>query len=159
MSIVKFKTPEDDILLYIQSNYMYDDGILIKNGKRTGHLNTDGYINVHVKGLRYKRSHIVWFLFNDVWPTKNIDHKNGNSQDDRIENLREVSIRENALNRVEHRNGRMKGVSLHKKRLHLDRYWRAQASVNGVRTHIGYYATELEASEAYLLYLKEHNLE
>jgi len=43
---------------------------------------------------------IAWLLYYGDWPTKTIDHINGVRDDNRIENLQEVSHKENQQNKV-----------------------------------------------------------
>lgn len=73
-------------------------GVLDKNQMR---------VYVSVNGMRQFRSRIVWAMHNGRMPKMNceIDHINGNTMDDRIENLREVTRGENARNlRLDKRN-------------------------------------------------------
>lgn len=56
------------------------------------------YWRIKINGLAIKRSHIVFLFANGRWPELQIDHINGNSLDDRIENLREATPTQNAWN-------------------------------------------------------------
>lgn len=47
------------------------------------------YVVIH--GHAYARALLVWLLFNDGDTTANIEHINGNTLDDRIENLTTIS--------------------------------------------------------------------
>jgi hypothetical protein len=92
----------------IQKNYEYDDrsGLLVN--KRTGRV-VKGYNHT---GTNYQYFHLwlggklknlnyhwaVWAWHHGQFPTKQIDHLNGNGFDNRIENLREVSQSENMRN-------------------------------------------------------------
>ena len=75
-----------------------------------------------------------------------MDHINGNRRDNRIENLRVVTVAENNKNLKTfktNKSGRM-GV-------HFDkscRRWRAYIRYNGKRRHIGLYGSFEEASKA-----------
>lgn len=73
------------------------------NGKeagspRKGTSNGKSYWHVKIDSVPLKRSHIVFLFTNGRWPSLQIDHINGNSLDDRIENLREVTPTQNAWN-------------------------------------------------------------
>ena len=77
------------------------------------------------------------------------DHINGCKTDNRLENLRVVTIRENNHNKECHRNGKSVGATCEKARAHLARPWRAQIRVNSKQKHLGYFKTEFEAHQAY----------
>lgn len=49
--------------------------------------------------LIVKRSHVIWFLKTNIWPTLIIDHRNKIKSDDRFDNLRHVTHSTNMLNR------------------------------------------------------------
>ena len=75
------------------------------------------------------------------------DHKNGNTLDNRRENLRRCTMLENAQNRkINARNkSGYKGVHLFKNR------WKATITFEAKRIHLGYFDSPREAAEAYNL--------
>ena len=75
-----------------------------------------------------------------------VDHINGNSLDNRKENLRIVTNRENMLNTSVHRSGRLFGAIFHKKA----NKWMSQIRVKGIKKHLGMFKTEHEAHQAYI---------
>jgi hypothetical protein len=75
-----------------------------------------------------------------------IDHINGNKNDDRIENLRWCSGSTNQRNKPS-----SKGYSWNK----LAKKWKAQMKIEGRIKHLGYFDTEAEARAAYIA---AHNL-
>jgi hypothetical protein len=91
---------------YVSKKYGYnkDTGEIFK---KTGHVSVrkdnKGYLEIRfgIGGKYiYLRAHrVAWFLHYGKWPTKILDHINRNRTDNRIENLREVTLHENALNR------------------------------------------------------------
>lgn len=76
---------------YIKNNFVYDDGKIIRTDRKSsdGSLDKDGYLIIKVKGKQFKAHRIVWLLNYGKFPTKELDHKNRNKLDNRIENLRE----------------------------------------------------------------------
>ena len=93
------------LLAYMKKTYKYDDGHIVnrKTGKRPrGSITNCGYrfIRLRFNGKFYNITYhrFVWMLNNGCWPQCTIDHINGNRLDNRIENLREVSMSENLLN-------------------------------------------------------------
>lgn len=115
-------------------------------GSRAGKADesTNGYRVIGFFGDYYRASHIAWVLTYGEWPSM-IDHINGDRADDRIDNLRESSPRENALNTEKHRNGHLAGT--HQTRTGA---WRSQIVVNGKHYHLGTFATAEDAHKEYL---------
>lgn len=67
---------------------------------RAGYLvSRTGYRGISLFGKSYLEHHLAWFITYGVWPTGQIDHINQQRDDNRIANLREVSVAENSRNR------------------------------------------------------------
>lgn len=83
-----------------------------------------------------------------------VDHINGDGTNNHVSNLRCVTNRENGLNQVIHRNGKLPGCSFHKE---TGKY-SSQCKHNKIKYHIGLFPTEQEAHEAYVKFKQERNL-
>ena len=70
----------------------------MKIGDIAGCLDKYGYVIITVDGVSFAAHRLVWFYHYNVWPDKIIDHINGDPSDNRIDNLRDVSVRINAEN-------------------------------------------------------------
>lgn len=66
---------------------------------RAGYLKKSGYRGISLFGATYAEHHLIWFIYYGVWPKGQLDHINQKRDDNRIANLREVSVAENARNR------------------------------------------------------------
>ena len=108
----------------------------------------DGYCNVRFNSMRIYYHTIVWILSTgeDIPEGIQIDHINGNRIDNRFENLRLVTDRENNQNRKVHRKGKLVGCSFHKP---MNKY-RASIWIGKKCSHLGYYDTEEEAHNIYV---------
>jgi hypothetical protein len=123
----------------------------VQIGEVAGGINSsDGYRCIRVDGKRYKAHRLAWLYVHGCWP-KEIDHINGKRDDNRIANLREVTRRENGQNRSEHRDGKLVGASYSKQ----DKKWTAQIWVHRKKRHLGYFETEEDAHNAYLMAVDE----
>jgi len=91
---------------------------------------------------------VLWILYTgeDIPPNMVIDHINGNKLDNRIENLRMVTQRENTQNNKAHRQGKLVGCHFDK---HEGRY-KARIQIGKNDIFLGYYATEEEAHNIYV---------
>lgn len=63
------------------------------------HPNGKKYLRTTIGNKQFLAHRIAWFIYYGEWPSKHIDHINGNGIDNRINNLREVSCSENQKNR------------------------------------------------------------
>lgn len=119
-----------------------------------------GYVRVLINGKYFMAHHLVWLLHTGGLPAKQIDHVNGLRDDNRFENLREVSPVENSQNqRCAHKTsstGLLGATPYRDPRLKTPR-WRAQIRINGKSTHIGLFASAEEAHEAYLAAKRIHH--
>ena len=136
----------------------YKDGNLIwkidksrrvKAGDIAGSLNKLGYIEIGVDRRVYKAHRLIYFYHNGHLPLST-DHIDGNKSNNKIENLRNATTSQNAMNRkISTKNSSgIKGVIWHKR----DKKWVVQVKVNSKYHSFGYYdnkeLAELMAIEA-----------
>lgn len=74
-----------------------------------------------------------------------VDHINGDTLDNRKDNLRIVTIRKNSQNTYRHRQGKLVGVNWHPQ----NRTWIARIYVGRKKLHLGCFSTPEAASLAY----------
>lgn len=115
-------------------------------GSVAGSVSKRGYLQIVINNKRYFSHRLAWLYVYGKYPNNNIDHINGITNDNRIENLRDVTQRTNSQNRKTHRKGSLVGSSYCKKR----NKWRSTIYFNRKRYHLGYFETALEAHNIYL---------
>lgn len=81
-----------------------------------------------------------------------IDHKNGNSLDNRAENLRRCSYQDNLRNRRSYSASGLKGAYFHP----ASKLWQAKINIDSRKINLGYYKTAKAAHEAYCACAKMH---
>lgn len=109
-------------------------------------LNQDGYGGGKVLDKRHLAHRVAWAIHYGSWPEGQIDHINQMRFDNRIANLRSVSVGENRKNQSMHsRNtsGRA-GVSWNK----AGKVWHAQIGHNGKQIHLGLFRDLADAVRA-----------
>ena len=86
---------------------------IVKGPNRKLDVSIDhGKSRYKVLTFRQKRYHqhlVIWYMFNGIYPTSKdtqIDHINQNTKDNRIENLRLVSSKENSRNKPKRRDNK-----------------------------------------------------
>lgn len=116
-------------------------------GDKAGSVNNDGYVQIKVNGRGYKAHRLAWFYVHGAWPKAQIDHINGERNDNRIKNLREATHKENHQNRKSNKNSTSKYVGVCW--IASTEKFKATIKVDQVNIHIGYFDTEEEAFAAY----------
>lgn len=115
-------------------------------GRPGGSPNGSGYIQIKIFGVMYVAHRLAWAMHYGVWPRLQIDHINHVRDDNRIENLREATNKENSRN-VSVRRGSslgVLGVSFNKGH----GYYEAHITINRKKKHIGWFMTMDEAMSA-----------
>ena len=136
----------------INTDFEYREGNLywkvkrsrMKIGDLAGAIDDKGYRVVSWNSKTYKVHRLIFIMFNGYLP-KFIDHIDGNPANNRIENLRPATMRENLCNtrmRINNTSG-VKGVSWHKP----TNKWQVKLHIDGKATHIGLYDTVEQAKE------------
>lgn len=131
------------------SNFTYKDGLLYLNSKPDKELGKahkgDVYKKFRFGGKLYYVHRVVYSLFNGQIPKgMNIDHINRNKADNRIENLRLVSVQQNSINTGRHKDNRsgIKNVSWHE----AAKKWNVRLRRKGINV-VNVFCEDLELAE------------
>lgn len=131
---------------YLKQLFDYQDGQLIRKigrsrlgkiGEKAGGLDkVSGYYRLGIKGKGYLLHRMIFLHQNGFLP-EFIDHINGLPTDNRIENLRVATKKQNCQNRIKHRNNTssFKNVSWHK----VHNKWGVSVYLNNKKKHFGYF--------------------
>ena len=126
---------------------------LAKAGTIAGSTNGSGYRQISVDGNLYLAHRLAWFYCFQEWPLKVIDHINGIKDDNRLDNLQDVSQNTN----VRKANTKT-GVSGYRNVRKVYNRYQAAIKVSGKTIHIGMYDSAEIAHEAVEKYKKDNNL-
>lgn len=113
-------------------------------GKTVRCPDSNGYFRLAIGGRKYSLHRIIWAFHYGKHPRHSIDHINGNRQDNRICNLRDVLQVDNLKNASKHKDNSsgVNGVSFCKRRQKFTSY----IGVNGKTKVLGYSETLEEAA-------------
>lgn len=126
----------------------------IQIGSIAGSKNKHGYISIVIDRKNYTAHRLVYMFFNDILYGFDIDHVDGNRANNKIENLRLATKKQNSQN-VKKRIGctsQYKGVSKRKN----SSTFVCQIRINGKQKCLGYFNDEVEAARTYDQKAKEH---
>lgn len=151
----------------LQEWFSYEDGQLFwkisrgraKSGDRTGTVGTSkdhrSYVKVRIKGRQYLLHRLVWvFFYGDLLEGMVVDHIDGNTLNNKVENLRMCTVSQNGQNIHRGRGdySSLKGISFSKKQ---GKYV-SQIRVSGKNLWLGSYNTAEEAHQAYCKAAKDN---
>jgi len=117
-------------------------------GASAGSPQASGYIAIKIDSRLYKAHRLAWLYVHGEWPFGVIDHINGVLADNRILNLRDVSVSLNAQNQRSARRDNALGV-LGVRKTATGKY-QTRITLNGKTRQIGAFASVEEASAAYI---------
>lgn len=123
------------------------------NGRKSGDpagvkTTNQGYLYTHVNRRLFLVHRLIWVVRTGRWPESQIDHVNGVTTDNRFENLRQATPRENMQNKRKYKNSSSRFVGVYYDR--RDRRWRASIRVDRKTYHLGSFAYEESARDAYV---------
>ena len=112
-----------------------------KAGKKAGgKIDDRGYCKLgftwNGKSLNWYQHRVIWAMHYGQWPTKSLDHIDGNKANNAIKNLREVTREENMRNRAINKNNTSGHIGVYQ---HKSGKWMAQIQDKGKRIGLGIY--------------------
>lgn len=139
----------DRLITYKTGNKYRVKGRVLKSGASgTGYLQCNLCANGKRKTVYNHKIVAQEFLGHTPTKGKVVDHIDNNRINNRLDNLQIISQRENCTKEM--RNGLLPGVSVPADMKNSIKRFRAIAYINGKNKHLGNFATEQEAHEAYL---------
>ena len=143
---------------YVKQLFEYRDGALywkhspahnVRAGSKAGNIQSEGYRSIKINNKTYKAHRLIFLMFHGWLPEK-VDHKDANTSNNQIENLRPATSSENSFNakkRVDNKSG-VKNVYWNKQ----CNKWAVQVSINNKHKYFGLYddleLADLVAQEA-----------
>lgn len=113
-----------------------------KEGDIAGTKNDQGYIVISFCNIKYRAHRLAWFYVYGVWP-EYMDHIDHDRENNRFNNLRDVTHQENHRNASLSKNNKsgFNGVSWCKR----GKCWYAMIRINGLKINLGNYKDKSRA--------------
>ena len=119
-----------------------------KANQIAGSIHPEGYRFIWIKDKHHRAHRLAWLYVFNEFPILQIDHINGNKDDNRIVNLRQATHSENQQNKHS-----SKGYSWHKRK----QRWEAYIRISGKKLTLGYFENENDAKLARATAKQEHH--
>lgn len=98
-------------------DFEFKDGSLFwltgpRKGSKAGWSDGQGYRLIRYYNKLVREHHLVWLMHYGEWPDQSLDHINGVTYDNRLENLRLATQQQQSMNQTlqKRRQGKYKGV-------------------------------------------------
>lgn len=123
----------------------------VRAGKIVGSIHSAGYLEARIGGCRVYLHRVGWALMTGTWPDGQIDHINGDRNDNRWSNLRLADQQHNSANMKKRANNKCgwKGVVRRSNR------WLAYIHIGGKTHYLGTFSHAVEAHNAYVARAKQ----
>lgn len=116
-------------------------------GARAGSIDGEGRRQISLCGRVFREHRVIWFHVTGRWPKDEIDHKNGNTSENRWRNLREATSTINKENRrAPNKNNQIAVLGVGKG----GSKYRARIMVNRREINLGRFSTKEAAHDAYV---------
>lgn len=124
----------------------------IRIGAPLGRPNVWGHLTFCFNGRTLMVHRVAWFLHRGEWPAHQIDHINGDKNDNRIANLRDVPQTKNMQNQRRGHVGSASGGLLGAHFTGNSRHnpWESSIKADGRRLYLGSFPTKEAAHVAYM---------
>jgi hypothetical protein len=136
-----------EIVIQTYTNYRYDEGsglFYSKNGKQVGSY-TRKYARLCTSNGQVALHRLAFLIKLGRWPIGEVDHINGDTHDNRWENLRECSREDNAKNRPKYSSNTSGAKGVQK----VGKKFKASIRCGNTYHYLGLFQSLEEASIAY----------
>lgn len=116
----------------------------------------DGYIRLRIDGVSFRAHRLAWLYVTGDWPSNQIDHINGNRADNRFENLRDVTTKQNTMNQREAHKNNKSGLLGVRVRSDGSGFY-ASIKIDGKARYLGSFKDALAAHDAYVTAKREYH--
>jgi HNH endonuclease/AP2 domain len=113
-------------------------------GEIAGYTRPDGYVTIEIRGRKYGAHRLAWiYTYGAIPEGIEIDHKNLNHSDNRLENLRLATESQNKINSPRPLVNGYRGIYWHRNG------WVARIKKDGKHFHLGKFDDPADGARAY----------